>query len=341
MVNPFIDFVLINYVHALSESFANRKSIGLLASLVCYMIATPNMCYGQDVFSTKGLYFENVLTQFYQGNFLDIPFDRDDTKFVILYNAFLTANGMGCGDFLPSNKVEIMNQKCVSEEFTTNEYGIRTDSVCVKWVLVRTGLYADSKMYAAKLVLDELHAGKVFRDMSRHSYHNNTAKETKALLKNSRRAEQDMAALFLMNKCNGSGLQKLAKNFRLFASDDPSIKLAMEKEASGVVTAPMGEQDFRSFMEDLIEDQSNMWLSNKFIRGSIREVHSFRDNKDRPTELSALYSYNGFSGRSSGSVRLTFVNGIPNCMYFSDFLGTCKTPNKRIVQDYINGRYDR
>lgn len=315
---------------------------GLRIILVFLITSISHIIHGQDVFTTKGLYFENVFSNIYKGNFSDIPFGRDNTKFVILYIAYLNAYGMGCEGSLPPDKVEIAIPKCASEEVITNEYGIETHILCAEWTSVGTGLHADPKMYEAKLALDKLKSGESFRSIFHTTAHDNPSDDLKELLKNSRKAEQDMAALFLMNKCDGLGLQKFAENLRLFAMDNPSIQQVLETENPQVRVGPTGDHDFRLFMEDLIKDQSRRWMSNEFIIGSTSDVHvSLRDSKGRPSELSARYGYSDFSGQSSGWVRLTLTNGLPDCMYFFDFPNTCRTPNSRIADNYVNGFYER
>src|SRR5262249_38894878 len=44
-------------------------------------------------------------------------------------------------------------------------------------------------------------------------------------------------------------------------------------------------------------------------------------------------------GRTQGSVNVSFTNGMPACIYFSDAPDKCQTPNRRIVQRYSSGAY--
>jgi hypothetical protein len=55
--------------------------------------------------------------------------------------------------------------------------------------------------------------------------------------------------------------------------------------------------------------------------------------------LQANYSYKGFGGNSKAWVVITFTNGLPDCIYFSDFPKNCKTPSSSIVASYAQGNY--
>lgn len=312
----------------------------LILLLIC--CAFFDGAYGQETFSVKGLYFENDLSQIYEGNFSAVSMERTSTKFVIIFNAYLNANAMGCGVFLPSDKVEIFEPQCKSEKVITDQYGIATHKVCSKWEWVGTGRYADPKLYEAKLFLDTLKAGTDFRDMFHNTGYKDPPVHIKEMHKNSRRAEQDMAALFLINACDKPGLQQFAENIGLFALGTPSVQETLNAEERPFEDGPTGDQNFLLFLEDLIREQSKRWVNNTYIVGSTSNVQvSNRDSKGRPSELLAAYGYRDFSGQNTGTVRLTFINGIPDCLYFSDFPGSCRTPSSRIVMSYTNGFYQR
>ena len=90
----------------------------------------------------------------------------------------------------------------------------------------------------------------------------------------------------------------------------------------------------------LVRDQARTWAINRYMPGSIAGVSvSSRDEEGRPAKIVAHYTFNGFNGRTDGSVTLTFSEGLPSCMYFYDFPATCRTPDRRIVAAYGDGAY--
>lgn len=38
-------------------------------------------------------------------------------------------------------------------------------------------------------------------------------------------------------------------------------------------------------------------------------------------------------------VTITFKEGLPDCIYYLNFSSNCETPDRRIVADFVEGRY--
>lgn len=55
--------------------------------------------------------------------------------------------------------------------------------------------------------------------------------------------------------------------------------------------------------------------------------------------ISAKYTYRGMGGAATGSVRLDFANGEPECLYFFDAPTSCRKASRRIVNAYLDGTY--
>lgn len=291
-------------------------------------------------FSVKGLTNEKLLTSLYRGEFLDIPFDRDNVGFVTLFEAYMNFYARRCSAYLPPNKVEMTRRECATERETRNGFGTVVDRYCVEWVTVRTGLYADPEMYEAKLILARLKAADSLRDVFALLGQKDPVGGMLKMAGNAQAAISDMDALFQMNACASPGLKRFQENLRLFALNK---QLGGRATTSAVVTPPPGtpfkDQNYTKLAEDLIFEQSKTWMMNQFVSGSVGVRVSSRDDKGRPSEIMAGYVYNGYNGRSRGSVTLTFTDGLPECMYFFDFPTTCRTPNRRIVAAYANGDY--
>jgi len=48
-----------------------------------------------------------------------------------------------------------------------------------------------------------------------------------------------------------------------------------------------------------------------------------------------------YNGKTSGGVTSTFVDGMPECLYFNDMPWSCRTPNRRIAAKYAEGAYQQ
>src|SRR5438477_12489487 len=74
-------------------------------------------------FSASGLHNEKVLTDLFIGDFVDIPFNRDNLAFVSLFEDYLESYGRHCDAYLPRNKVEMMHNVCASEQTQRDRFG--------------------------------------------------------------------------------------------------------------------------------------------------------------------------------------------------------------------------
>lgn len=289
------------------------------------------------VFSAKGLHYEKLLMNIFRGDFVNIPFDRDETTFVLLLNQYIDAYAIHCANSLPANKVELMRAECVRESVTRNGYGMEISRTCIEWVDVGRGLYATPEMRNAGKVIERLQTGDAFRNMYKMISQENPIGETLNLVEKVNTIKTDMVSLLRMNGCKSAGLMRFQENLRLFALNKQPIRL------DGITankTIASKSQNFGKLAEDLVYLHSKKWVMNKYQRGSISNASiTSRDNQNRPTEMRAKYIFQGFGGRSTGSVRITFSDGLPECLYFYDFPTTCRTADRRIVAEFANGGY--
>ena len=289
------------------------------------------------VFSAKGLHYEKLLVNIFRGDFVNISFDRDETTFVLLLNQYIDAYAIHCASSLPANKVELMRAECVRESVTTNGYGMEISRTCIEWVHVGRGLYATPEMRNAKKVIERLQTGDAFRNMYKMISQKNPIGETLNLVEKVNTIKTDMASLLRMNGCKSAGLMRFQENLRLFALNKQPIRL---DGTTANKTIASKSQNFGKLAEDLVYLHSKKWVMNRYQRGSISNANiTSRDNQNRPTEMSAKYIFQGFGGRSTGSVRITFNDGLPECLYFYDFPTTCRTADRRIVAEFANGGY--
>ena len=90
-----------------------------------------------------------VVHRFFKGNFVDIPFNRDDALISSMITNFMYSYGRSCGSSLPTNRVMIYEDVCKTERVTKNGWGVETNRYCIEWTEVPTGLYARPETYAA------------------------------------------------------------------------------------------------------------------------------------------------------------------------------------------------
>lgn len=289
------------------------------------------------VFNAKGLHFENILTNIFKGNFIDIPFDRDETTFILLFNAYVTTYAKHCTSSLPANKIELTRPECKTERVTKDGYGWEISRTCVEWIDVGTGLYAAPEMFNTKVILDNLQAGDAFRNMYKMMKQDNPIGIASSVLNNSQAADADMKALLKMNGCKSPGLMRFQENLRLFALGKQPISIDGKKKA--IVSSK--NQNLTKLAEDLVFEHSKTWAMNRYQRGSISSVSEIKDTNGKLTEIRTKYVYQGFTGRNNGSVRITFTDGLPECLYFFDFPNACRTANRSIVAKYAGGSYKR
>lgn len=301
-------------------------------------------------FTAKGLHNEKILRNIYLGEFAEIPFDREDLNFSMLYGAYLNSYARRCGAHLPRNKVEMTYQECDVWRVTRNGYGVETSRYCARWETVGTGLYADPQMYEAKSALDRIQAGDALRTVFGMLAKPDPLAGAMNMAGNAQAAGNDMEALVQMNACVSSGLKRFQENLRLFALNKQPLRLegAQAGSSSSAVAvkrqpgAAFKDQNYAGLLEDLIFEQSKTWTMNQFARGSVSGVAvSERDERGRPAKITARYIYHGFRNNSPGAVILTFADGWPECLYFFDFPAACRTPNRRIAAAYADGAYQK
>jgi len=290
---------------------------------------------------TEGLYYAEFFDYIFRGHFENVEMTREDLQFSMIFEQYLRAFGGQCPDVLPDDKVEIMEDVCAMEEVTTNGYGIETSRVCVQWKTVGTGLYARPELYNAKLAVERLQNAEAFRTVINMVSDPNAMGNSVDMIHKAKGLKNDMAQIFNLNSCNGQAIRRFEKNLRLYALDKPSIRMKEPSKYEKMKKSggPSGEQNFNKLIDDLVADQAKTWAFNRYISGSVSNVKKYTNSNGVPNELSANYRYKGFSGSSPGSVRITFENGLPKCIYFFDFPNNCKSPNSGILATYAQGDY--
>ncbi len=297
-----------------------------------------------DSFRAQGLINEPSLTAIYRGDFAQSTITHDGALLPAVLQGYLTAFAQRCSASLPPNKVEMLSQQCATESVTRNGFGVEISRVCVEWVDVRTGLYADPELYAAKNQLERVQAADAFRSAMQLLTTGNPIGTAMQMVAQVKGARDDMARVVEANACGGPGLKRFGENLRRFTLNLAPLKLEGQPATSPATlpvrtTVAAGDQDYARLIDDLIADQSRTWLVNKYQRGSVRAVNVVsRDAQGQPARIEASYSFVGFERATAGSLVLTFVDGAPNCIYFFDS-PACRSPARDIVAGYLGGKY--
>ncbi|MGC4054034.1 MAG: hypothetical protein QM757_33535 [Paludibaculum sp.] len=235
-------------------------------------------------------------------------------------------------------------QRCTAEMVTRNGYGVEVSRYCSNWVTEGIGVYADPEMYSAKTQLDRLAAGDAMRHVGKMLTQKDPIAGAMAMVGNAQALQADMEDVVQQNGCASAGLKRFEENLRLFALNKQPIRLGESGPRLSAISPlpgiPFRDQNYTRLIEDLVSEHSRTWAMNRYHRGSVGGVSvSSRDAQGRPSKIVASYIYDGFNGRSQGSVTVNFTDGLPECMYFHDFPATCRTPNRAIVASYSDGAY--
>jgi hypothetical protein len=289
-------------------------------------------------FTAKGLNHEDDLTDLFAGNFAGVTFDRGSLVFSQLFEMYLEAYSRHCAASLPANKVEMTTQVCAEAPSSPPLPGqpAPLPHACMSWRTVSLG-YADPALYAAKRQLDAGQAGNQLKDIV-------------GSMKNLMRPAIDVAqvtadtdALVRLNACGGAGLRRFQENLVRFSEGKQPIVLPGEPLATSSAKTPgeLADSDYNRLVEDLVADQAQTWVLNRYVPGSISQMIVAHDPRGQPSMIRAKYVFNSpmKSGRTQGSVNVGFTDGMPTCIYFSDAPSTCQTPNRRIVAKYSSGGY--
>jgi hypothetical protein len=291
--------------------------------------------------TTDGLYFAAFYDYIYRGHFENVAIKKEDMEFLMIFDQYLKTYGTTCARFLPQDKVEMQKQICVTENVTTNGYGMEISRTCVEWKWVGSGIYARKELYNAKVTLENTLRTNGLQTFIGMITDPNALGNSVDMTHKVRGLTNDMAQIFRLNDCNGEAIKKFEENLKRYALDQPSIRIdkISKYEAMKKSGGPSGAQNTNKLINDLVADQAKTWSFNRYVGGSISNVSVRKNTQGDLKELNASYTYKGFSGSNRGSVRITCTNGLPECIYFFDFPNNCKTPNSSIVASFASGDY--
>ena len=330
----------------------------LLAILSCGAYAQPQQRPTQpppqqpltrSSFTAKGLNHEDDLTDLFVGNFGGVSFNRGSKTFSVLFEAYLGMYSRHCSANLPTNKVEMTTVVCDDPPEPDPPFRLGEPvrpyvrPACRTWRTESLG-WADPVLYAAKTQLDVEQATNQVKDQLRSVV--DAFGSTKSIPRPIVDVVQlgvDMDALVRLNACGGAGLKRFQDNVVLFSKGKPPLLLPGAPAITSSAQPPgvLADSDFNRLVEDLVADQARTWPFYHYVPGSTSQVLVGHDPTGRPSQIRAKYLFTSVakSGRTQGSLNVSFTDGMPKCIYFSDAPSQCQTPNRRIVANYASGGY--
>ena len=136
--------------------------------------------------------------------------------------------------------------------------------------------------------------------------------------------EETAGGTVASNASDGAPMQRLLLNLKRFGRGDQGMLLnGTTAMGVAVLPAPPGgsyrDSNYDRLLNDLVQESSQKWALNKFRSGSVGGATIDQwDSGGRPARVSAGYIFDGLQGHSSSRVTLTFVEGVPKCLYFAD-----------------------
>jgi hypothetical protein len=307
-------------------------------------------------FTAAGLNNEDDLVRIYAGDFQSVQLDRGDLEFMLIISGYMEDFGKDCKQFLPSDKVEITQQVCndasvslpYSPDGVHDIYGnaIRT-SGCSGYHTEGTGVYADPRLYAAvNDVSAQAQANMVKNMLGRSTGRSGRAANpfTMGAQLNDKlvAVAGEPRALINANGCGSPSLKNFQSNLIRFANGENPVKYAGAIASAPIASPSVGppkDADYTRLLDDLVTDNARGWMMNRYQPGSISDPIVSHDPRGFPVRIMARYSYSGSQGRQSGRVTVSFKDGTPDCLYFSDAPDTCRAASQRVISAFEKNAY--
>ncbi len=306
-------------------------------------------------FSAAGLNNEDDLVRIYSGDFQSVRLDHNGTEFMMIISNYMEDFAKACTKFLPPNKVEITRQVCsgggtspyvYSPDGVHDAYGNLLPTSTCTYETVGTGLYADPQLYdavndvSAKAQMNML--GNML-GMGKRGAGGNPLSIPQQMVDQVTAVGNEMQTLIRTNSCGSVGLQNFQTNLIRFANGEEPVRFAGAAASAPAPTATAGavarDTDFTRLLDDLVAANARGWMMNRYQRGSITDPIVSHDPLGHPVRVMARYSYTGMQGTQSGRVTVSFKDGSPDCLYFSDAPDACRLPAAGIVSAYEKNAY--
>ena len=299
---------------------------------------------GTMQFKTLGLNNAAFFDYIYRGHFENIELDVNSSHFLMILSGYLNTFGSLCPELLPDDKVEIMTQECSRENVTTDGWGVEISRYCIAWRTVGTGIFADPKLYAAKMRLVAKQDQNALRTVIDMYTNPNAMGNSVDQIHKAKALLSDWSNFFRLNPCDSKTIEQFANNLLAFANGQQPTRLRGMSvyEKIKILGGPAGDQDYSKLLNDILVNQSKTWAMNRYVPNSISNVREYKSSdKTQTVSLTANYNFSGLMGKQTGSVTVKFKDGLPDCIYFSDYPNNCKKPNGALIANYGLGQYGK
>jgi len=229
------------------------------------------------------------------------------------------------------------NPRIKSQEASDNARVRLTILKAWTWKKVSLG-WADPALYAAKRQFDLQQSVNQLKDMV------GSIKNPMRMIVGAGELSGDTDDTVRLDACGGPGLKRFEDNVVLFSMGKQPLFLPGEPPPAAPSVQPPGvliNSDYNRLVEDLVADQAKTWSFNRYVAGSTSLRIVAHDPRGQPSQIRAKYFFTSplQSGRAQGSVTVSFTDGMPACIYFSDAPSACHTPDRRVVTRYSSGGY--
>jgi hypothetical protein len=310
--------------------------------------ARPATAAAPARFSAAGLNNQDDFLRIYSGDFQSVRLDPAGAEFMMIISSYMNDYSTACKQFLPPDKVEITEQVCAETSTPVNGYGTPVGtSTCVSYRTVGTGRYADPQLYAAEQAADAAAAKKMLGGMLGMLTGKGGGGGSNPLTMPQQLTDQitavgtEMQTLIHTNACGSPGLRNFQSNLIRFTNGADPIKYAgaVDSTPTAAPGEPAKDTNFARLLDDLVADNARGWMMNRYQPGSITDPIVSRDPSGRPVRVIAQYSYAGMQGTQRGRVTVSFKDGSPDCLYFSDNPDSCRLPAAGVVSAYEKNAY--
>ncbi|MGB3470021.1 MAG: hypothetical protein WBA51_04290 [Erythrobacter sp.] len=313
----------------------------MFATVVCGSVVQAQTGLGSGDLKVSGLNYESEATAIYLGDFANARLEPEGNKYAFLLRDFINVYSRVCDAHLPANKVALTRSRCVRETVVRDGLGVETNRYCSQSVTEETGFYADPDLLRISKALEQKLAREILGSIipSQGSDPGATARRITDI---GLAGKGDMSALLSQNSCTSPALKRFQANLERFGANQPPLRLANKATLASVRNsdAPYIKSDYSKLVDALIAKNAEGWGFNRYIRGSVSGVSTAgADTKGRPIAINARYRFSQLGQATNGSVRVTFKDGRPSCLYFFDAPRTCRIPSPGIVTAYEKGDF--
>ncbi|MEZ5355625.1 MAG: hypothetical protein R2762_23565 [Bryobacteraceae bacterium] len=328
-----------NAQKALREiEFLSRRRDDILAGKALYYAS----------FRTAGMGNAKLFRAIFNGQFEGLEMARDDDRFISLMSSYMRVFDQKCSQHLPGDARQVTSPVCTETTRQTTFRGATPlfwRDYCSLWG-EQNEYRADPRLYEPYAELRRESISSAFSGDLLTNFVNainsvrtgkaaQTAGEMMSVLR-------DMHRLIPENGCTSPGLQRFQENMRRFAAKEPAIPLEGPTEpASASLPSQTPAVDFARLLDDLVTANAKSWMVNRYVPGSIRDAEVQTDERGAVAAANAMYTYQSLGGPMNGNVRLSFKEGVPQCLYFWDKPTVCAPPDSQVTTALRSGAYKK